>query len=110
MADPIFQKNLQDLIKGIRANKKDAAAYISQSIQDIKIELKTTDPFLKAEAVCCLLFFIFNIINVISRTQTPENPCRNIGKEIDVFANARIQCQLGIICYCGSHVSTEVCT
>jgi len=51
MTDPIFQKNLQDLIKGIRANKKDAAAYISQSIQDIKIELKTTDPFLKAEAV-----------------------------------------------------------
>jgi len=51
MGDPIFQRSLQDLIKGIRANKRDVATYISQSIADIKNELKSTDPFLKSEAV-----------------------------------------------------------
>ena len=51
MADPIFQKTLQDLIKGIRANKKDPSAFISQSIADIKLELKSNDNFVKAEAV-----------------------------------------------------------
>lgn len=49
--DPIFQKSLQDVIKGIRANKKDAAIFISECIAEIKIELKSTDFFLKAEAV-----------------------------------------------------------
>lgn len=51
MSDPIFQKSLQDLIKGIRSNKRDVGTYISHSIAEIKIELKSTDPFLKAEAV-----------------------------------------------------------
>lgn len=51
MADPIFQKSLQDLVKAIRAHKKDPSAFISQAIAEIKTELKTTDPFLKSEAV-----------------------------------------------------------
>ena len=51
MSDPIFQRSLQDLIKGIRAHKRDAGAFISQLIADIKVELKSTDPFLKAEAI-----------------------------------------------------------
>ena len=49
--DPIFQKSLQDLIKGIRTHRKDPSAFISQSIADIKIELRSTDAFLKAEAI-----------------------------------------------------------
>eukprot|EP01038_Epipyxis_sp_PR26KG_P013128 gene13128-17595_t len=51
MSDPIFQKGLQDLIKGIRANKRDLSPYISQSIAEIKQELRSTDSFIKAEAV-----------------------------------------------------------
>lgn len=51
MSDPIFQRSLQDLIKGIRNNKREQATYISQCIADIKNELRSTDPFLKAEAV-----------------------------------------------------------
>lgn len=55
MSDPIFQKSLEDLVKGIRANKRDVSLYISQHIAEIKQELRSTDPFLKAEAVGFLL-------------------------------------------------------
>lgn len=51
MSDPIFQGTLQDMIKGIRSNKKDPSSFISKEIADIKTELRSTDPFLKAEAV-----------------------------------------------------------
>ncbi|TYZ68367.1 hypothetical protein PybrP1_005937 [[Pythium] brassicae (nom. inval.)] len=47
----MFEKNLQDLVKGIRATKGDVNVYISQSLQEIKSELKSTDPFVKAQAV-----------------------------------------------------------
>lgn len=50
-ADSLFQKTLQDLVKGIRSNKKDPSSYISQAIAEIKSELKSVDPFLKSEAV-----------------------------------------------------------
>ena len=49
--DPLFQNSLQDLIKGIRNNKKDPSVFISQQIAEIKIELRSTDVHLKAEAV-----------------------------------------------------------
>jgi AP-3 complex subunit delta len=51
MADLIFQKNLQDLIKSIRANKKDPDGLIATSIAEAKNELRSTDVFIKAEAV-----------------------------------------------------------
>jgi AP-3 complex subunit delta len=52
MSDPLlFQKTLQDLIKGIRSHKKDPSSFISKSIAEIKDEMKLIDPFVKAEAV-----------------------------------------------------------
>ena len=51
MSDPIFQSSLTDLIKGIRSHKRDAPAFISQAIATIKTELRSTDTFLKAEAI-----------------------------------------------------------
>lgn len=60
----MFQKNLQDLVKGIRSQKKDASAFISQAIAEIKLELKSTDPFVKAEAVRKLTFLQMNGYNV----------------------------------------------
>ena len=57
MSDPIFQRGLQDLIKGIRSHKKDPSAFISQAMASIKIELRSTDPFLKTEAVSFWLPF-----------------------------------------------------
>ncbi|KAE9008816.1 AP-3 complex subunit delta-1 [Phytophthora rubi] len=47
----MFEKNLQDLVKGIRSAKGDVSVYISQALQDIKAELRSTDPFVKAQAV-----------------------------------------------------------
>lgn len=47
----MFEKNLQDLVKGIRSAKGDVNIYISQAMQEIKTELKSTDPFVKAQAV-----------------------------------------------------------
>jgi AP-3 complex subunit delta-1 len=51
----IFQKTLQDLIKGIRSQKRDPASFVSQAILEIKNELKSVDPFTKTEAVTLLL-------------------------------------------------------
>lgn len=47
----MFEKNLQDLVKGIRSTKGDVSVYISQAMAEIKAELKSTDPFVKANAV-----------------------------------------------------------
>eukprot|EP01041_Mallomonas_annulata_P012752 gene12752-26858_t len=47
----MFQKSMPDLVKGIRAQKRDTSEYISQAIVEIKTELKSTDIFVKAEAV-----------------------------------------------------------
>ncbi|KAG5186742.1 Clathrin/coatomer adaptor, adaptin-like protein [Tribonema minus] len=47
----MFEKTLQDLVKGIRAHKRDPSAFISQSIAEIKLELRSVDPFIKAQAV-----------------------------------------------------------
>jgi AP-3 complex subunit delta-1 len=51
MSEGLFQKSLQDLVKGIRSHKRDASAFISQCVVDIKTELRSTDISIKAEAV-----------------------------------------------------------
>lgn len=47
----MFEKTLQDVVKGIRAKKRDPSDYISSVIAEIKVELKTSDVFIKAQAV-----------------------------------------------------------
>lgn len=47
----MFEKTLQDVVKGIRANKRDPSDYISATIAEIKVELKNSDAFIKAQAV-----------------------------------------------------------
>ena len=51
MSELMYQKTLQDVVKGIRANKKDPSAFISVTIGEIKTELKSPDPRVKAQAV-----------------------------------------------------------
>ena len=51
MSELMYQKTLQDVVKGIRANKKDPSAFISVTISEIKTELKSPDPRVKAQAV-----------------------------------------------------------
>ena len=52
----VFQKTMQDLIKGMRANKENASEFISVCMGEIKDELSSTDPFTKAEAIRKLTF------------------------------------------------------
>ncbi len=47
----MFEKSLQDLVKGIRAANNDSAAYIAKAIQEIKDELKSRDVTIKSQAL-----------------------------------------------------------
>ncbi|ORX94199.1 Adaptor protein complex AP-3 delta subunit [Basidiobolus meristosporus CBS 931.73] len=52
----MFEKNLTDLIRGLRANKKNEAKYIATCIEEIRRELKGNDPDLKAIAISKLTY------------------------------------------------------
>ncbi|KAL3788883.1 hypothetical protein HJC23_002637 [Cyclotella cryptica] len=52
----MFEKTLNDLVTGIRAHRRDTALYISQNIAQIKEELKSSDLFVKANALEKLTF------------------------------------------------------
>jgi AP-3 complex subunit delta len=52
----MFEKTLTDVVKGIRASKRDTALYISQCIAEIKTEINSSDMFVKANALQKLTF------------------------------------------------------
>ena len=52
----VFEKTLQDVVKGIRASKRDTALYISQCIAEIKTEINSSDMYVKANALQKLTF------------------------------------------------------
>jgi len=52
----VFEKTLTDIVKGIRASKRDTALYISSCIAEIKSEINSTDPHTKANALQKLTF------------------------------------------------------
>jgi len=52
----MFEKTLTDVVKGIRASKRDTALYISQCIAEIKQEINSTDLYVKANALNKLTF------------------------------------------------------
>ena len=52
----LFQKSLQDLVKGIRSHKRDASSFVSESIAEIKLELRSCDAFVKSQAIRKLTF------------------------------------------------------
>lgn len=73
----MFQKNLQDMIKGIRSAAADAPTYIMKAVQEIKEELKSRDVTVKATALLKLVYLnmlgqdmnwaAFHIIEVMSQ-------------------------------------------
>lgn len=75
----MFEKSLQDLIKGIRNHKRDQSTYISKAMVEIKKELRSTDKHLKYMAVQKITylqmlgvdvgFASFHIIEVMSATR-----------------------------------------
>ena len=52
----MFEKTLSDIVKGIRASKRDTALYISQCIAEIKTEINSSDMYVKANALQKLTF------------------------------------------------------
>uniref|UniRef100_A0A915E3E6 AP-3 complex subunit delta n=1 Tax=Ditylenchus dipsaci TaxID=166011 RepID=A0A915E3E6_9BILA len=80
--DRLFDKNLTDLIRGIRNNKENEARYIAACIEEIKLELRQDSTFIKANAVEKLAYLqmlgydiswaSFNIIEVMASTKYSE--------------------------------------
>ncbi|XP_063890764.1 AP-3 complex subunit delta [Helicoverpa armigera] len=72
----MFDKNLTDLVRGIRNNKDNESKYIAQCMEEIKVELRQENIAVKANAVAKLTYLqmlgydiswaIFNIIEVMS--------------------------------------------
>lgn len=52
----MFEKSLTDLIRGIRANKKNEQKYIAACLQEIRNEVKSNDLDVKATAVAKLTY------------------------------------------------------
>lgn len=52
----MFEKTLTDIVKGIRASKRDTGLYISQCLAEIKSELSSQDMYTKANALQKLTF------------------------------------------------------
>lgn len=52
----MFEKTLTDVVKGIRASKRDTSLYISQCIAESKTEINSSDMFVKANALQKLTF------------------------------------------------------
>lgn len=82
----MFDKNLTDLVRGIRNNKDNEAKYIAQCIEEIKQELRQDNISVKANAVAKLNYLQmmgydiswagFNIIEVMS---SPKFTYKRIG-------------------------------
>jgi AP-3 complex subunit delta-1 len=52
----MWERTLQDLIRGLRANKKDESKFIAQAVDEIRREVKGKDMELKAGAVLKLTY------------------------------------------------------
>lgn len=55
----LFPQSLQDLVKGIRAHRRDEAAYIRGKIVEITAECRSSEPHKKANGVLKLTYVRF---------------------------------------------------
>lgn len=56
----IFDKNLHDLVRGIRNHKENESKYIAECIDEIKVELKQDNMAVKANAINKLCYVKYN--------------------------------------------------
>ena len=52
----MWERTLQDLIRGLRANKKGEATFINKAVDEIREEIKSKDMELKAGAIMKLTY------------------------------------------------------
>jgi len=97
----MFEKNLNDLVRGIRNNKNNESKYINQCFEEIKQELRQENMNIKANAVSKLVYLemhgydiswaAFNIIEVMSSTKLTHKRIGYLGaaqcfhEELDVL-------------------------
>ncbi|KAI0785413.1 adaptin N terminal region-domain-containing protein [Irpex lacteus] len=82
----MWERTLQDLIRGLRANKKDEAKFIAKAVDEIRDEVRSKDMELKAGAVLKLTYLdmlgydmswaSFHIVEVMS---SPRIHLKSIG-------------------------------
>ncbi|KAF8913207.1 Adaptor protein complex AP-3 delta subunit [Gymnopilus junonius] len=82
----MWERTLQDLVRGLRANKKDEAKFIAKAVDEIRQEIKTDDMELKAGAVLKLTYLdmlgydmswaSFHVVEVMS---SPKAHLKSIG-------------------------------
>lgn len=58
----MWERTLQDLVRGLRANKKDEAKFIAAAVDEIRQEIKSDDMALKAGAVLKLTYVCMGLI------------------------------------------------
>ena len=61
----MWERNLQDLIRGLRAHKHDESRFIAGAIEEIRKEVRSDDMELKAAAVLKLTYVRF--ISLLSK-------------------------------------------
>lgn len=72
----IFDKNLHDLVRGIRNHKENESKYIAECIDEIKVELKQDNMAVKANAInkLCYVKIFFSKSKTSSRLfQSKQN-------------------------------------
>ncbi|TFY81023.1 hypothetical protein EWM64_g2988 [Hericium alpestre] len=82
----MWERTLQDLIRGLRANKGDEAKFIAQAVEEIRREIKNKDMELKAGAVLKLTYLemlghdmswaSFHVVEVMS---SPKYHLKTVG-------------------------------
>ncbi|KAF9011132.1 Ap3d1 protein [Cyathus striatus] len=75
----MWERTLQDLIRGLRANKKDESKFIAKAVEEIRHEIKSDEMELKAAAVLKLTYLdmlgydmswaSFHVVEVMSSTK-----------------------------------------
>jgi len=80
--DRIFDKTLQDLVRGVRNNKGREKEFINEAIDEIRVELKHPQLYVKAVAISKLCFLqmlgyemnwaAFHIVEIMASTKLSE--------------------------------------
>lgn len=70
----MWERTLQDLIRGLRANKTDENKFISQAIDEIRQEIRSKDMELKAGAVLKLTYVSTVMVLFFSPTGSDTTP------------------------------------
>jgi AP-3 complex subunit delta len=75
----MWERTLQDLIRGLRANKQDEAKFIAQAVDEIRQEVRSKDMELKAGAVLKLTYVRTQTTAIYSVHKLKLGIARNAG-------------------------------